>query len=95
MKSFTTRITMSATIYVNLDKGISHIYSFFTVFYPQMVDLHVLVMPATLWKDHLRSAENGVIPETISAGFIRYVITLSNLYIQIDEHVQKTLMLQW
>ena len=38
-----------------------------------MVDLHVLVMPATLWKDHLKSAENGVIPETISAGFIRYV----------------------
>ena len=38
-----------------------------------MVDLHVLVMPAALWKDHLKSAENGVIPETISAGFIRYV----------------------
>ncbi len=37
----------------------------------QMVDLHVFVVPPTLWRDHLKSAENGVIPDTISAGFIR------------------------
>ena len=54
-----------------------------------MVDLHVLVMPATLWKDHLKSAENGVIPETISAGFIRYVIMFYLKKLKIKETGKK------
>ena len=37
----------------------------------QRVDLHIYIVPPELWQDHLHSAVNQVIPETISAGFIR------------------------
>ena len=57
-----------------------------------MVDLHVLVMPATLWKDHLKSAENGVIPETISAGFIRYVNEV-NIVLKMEHKFSKDFLL--
>ena len=46
----------------------------------QGVDLHVYVVPAELWQEHLQSALNQVISDTISAGFIRLVLQRINLF---------------
>jgi len=37
----------------------------------QRVDLHIYIIPPELWQEHLHSAVNQVISDTISAGFIR------------------------
>jgi len=42
------------------------------MYYVQLVDLHIYIIPPELWREHLHNAVNQVIPDTISAGFIRY-----------------------
>ena len=37
----------------------------------QLVDLHIYMVPPDLWRDHLNSAINQIINDTVSAGFIR------------------------
>lgn len=38
----------------------------------QMVDLHVLIVPASLWRADLRFAYNTICLQSISTGFVRY-----------------------
>jgi len=52
----------------------------------QRVDLHIYIIPPELWQEHLHSAVNQVIGETISAGFIRYCSCHSNPHHLAERH---------
>lgn len=38
----------------------------------QIVDLHVYVIPTSVWQEQKNLAENDAIEQAISAGFVRY-----------------------
>ena len=49
--------------------------------YFQLVDLAVYLVPQDLWREHLQSAANTIVDQSISAGFIRFVPMNTSLVI--------------
>ena len=52
-----------------IKQGINH--RFTTPDFLQLVDLHIYVVPRSLWQDDLNSVSNDVINNCVSAGFVR------------------------
>lgn len=60
----------------------------------QRVDLHVYVVPPELWQEHLQSAVNQIISDTVSAGFIRVLpeTIICNLRTEIEAQLDSELI---